>query len=151
MRWIQLIFSAIKRAEFSWFSCHKKWAEIRWFSCQEYKLNSVDFLNNKTSWIQLIFQPRKWAKIGWFSSLQNELNSVDFSAKGQLVFLGRNAWKISPFSRHKICWKLPQFLGAQIHWKRELIFIRRLFQKNPADFQWISPPENGLIINKCLS
>ena len=56
----------------------RKWARWSWYSSIEKELNSLDFLGNKPSWIQLIFLAIKQAQLSWFFSQENELNLVDF-------------------------------------------------------------------------
>ena len=77
-------------------------------------MNLVDFLGNKKSSIQLIFQPRKWAEISWYSSQENELNSVDFLGKKRAELLPRKLIELSSFLWQENQLNSARFFGWNI-------------------------------------
>ena len=92
MGWNKLIFKPQKWAELSRFFSQENELKQADFTAKNNKLNLVNFLGNKTSWIQLILLAIKRAEfitffckeMTWIQLIfkpKHELNSADFVAK----------------------------------------------------------------------
>ena len=106
------------------------------------KLNSIDFLGNKTSWIQL----------------QNQLKSAHFCGRKikwiQLGLLPRKSTEFSSFSWQKNDLNWARFIAQKINWVELVILPRKSTKfssfyclenflcKKRAEFNWFSSNQN---------